>query len=123
MGPWHTHPHPHVLHGKFGIQIGKGFSISHPVSLAYLVGSVILNIIHEIQEVRSRSACASDPYIVLVWSAINFQPANPDERQQVRVGRTMYYLAQFLLHQKFVQAHSEGTLNDERPLFSLLPGT
>ena len=56
---------------------------------------------------------------VLVWSEHYFdhdrlQPNGPMNHN--KSDATLTYLAQFRVHQKFVQAHLKGSLNDEQPL-------
>ena len=58
---------------------------------------------------------------VLVWSVHYFdhdrlQPNGPMNHN--KSDATLTYLAQFRVHQKFVQAHLKGSLNDEQPLHS-----
>lgn len=68
---------------------------------------------------ESANGCMIDPYICtcLVWALLCLKRLRPNgPMNHFKSDATLSYLAQFRVHQKFVQAHLKGTLNDEQPL-------
>ena len=54
----------------------------------------------------------------LDWAFLDHKRLQPNgPMKHNKSNATLTYLAQFRVHQKFVQAHLKGSLNDEQPLF------